>query len=137
MNEWIEWNEWTKTLEAKTSKTNTPGISFRRKLCFRLFPNSPSQLPVRNVWKVLKIWKMKNFKSSKTKTLKAKTLKTKTPEYLLDESFVFVYFLTVHLSCQCGMPEKCEKFEKWRISKGRKLRPRKLRPRKVWPPNIF
>ena len=30
---------------------------------------------------------MKNFKSSK-----AKTSKTKTPEYLLDESFVFVFF---------------------------------------------
>ena len=34
---------------------------------------------------------MKNFKRSKTKTLKAKTSKTKTPEYLLDESFVFVF----------------------------------------------
>ena len=32
---------------------------------------------------------MKNFKRSK-----AKTSKTKTPEYLLDESFVFVYFPT-------------------------------------------
>ena len=42
-----------------------------------------------------------------TKTLKAKTSKTKTPEYLLDESFVFVYFPTVHLSCQCGMSKKC------------------------------
>ena len=30
---------------------------------------------------------MKNFKRSK-----AKTSKTKTPEYLLDESFVFVFF---------------------------------------------
>ena len=45
---------------------------------------------------------MKNFKRSKTKTSKAKT-----PEYLLDESFVFVYFPTVHLSCQCGMSKKC------------------------------
>ena len=35
---------------------------------------------------------MKNFKRSKTKTSKAKTSKTKTPEYLLDESFVFVFF---------------------------------------------
>ena len=46
---------------------------------------------------------MKNFKKSKTKTSKAKTSKTKTPEYLSDESFVFVFFPTVHLSCQCGM----------------------------------
>ena len=43
---------------------------------------------------------MKNFKRSKTKTSKAKTSKaktskTKTPEYLLDESFVFVFFPTV------------------------------------------
>ena len=36
---------------------------------------------------------MKNFKRSKAKT----------PEYLLDESFVFVFLPTVHLSCQCGM----------------------------------
>ena len=50
---------------------------------------------------------MKNFKKSKTKTLKAKTSKSKTPEYLLDESFVFVFFATVHLSCQCGMSKKC------------------------------
>ena len=35
---------------------------------------------------------MKNFKRSKTKTSKAKTSKTKIPEYLLDESFVFVFF---------------------------------------------
>ena len=28
----------------------------------------------------------------KPKTSKAKTLKTKTPKYLLDESFVFVFF---------------------------------------------
>ena len=34
---------------------------------------------------------MKHFKRSKTKTSKAKTSKTKTPEYLLDESFVFVF----------------------------------------------
>ena len=39
---------------------------------------------------------MKNFKTSK-----AKTSKTKTPEYLLDESFDFVFFLTIHLSYQC------------------------------------
>ena len=50
---------------------------------------------------------MKNFKKSKTKTSKAKTSKTKTPEYLLDENFVFVFFPTVHLSCQCGMSKKC------------------------------
>ena len=55
---------------------------------------------------------MKNFKRSKAKTSKAKT-----PEYLLDESFVFVYFPTVHLSCQCGMSEsvqnlKNEEFQK-------------------------
>ena len=37
---------------------------------------------------------MKNFKRSKTKTSKAKTSKTKTPKYLLDESFVFVFFST-------------------------------------------
>ena len=40
---------------------------------------------------------MKNFKrskakTSKAKTSKAKTSKTKTPEYLSDESFVFVFF---------------------------------------------
>ena len=34
---------------------------------------------------------MKNFKRSRTDTSKAKTSKTKTPEYLLDESFVFVF----------------------------------------------
>ena len=34
---------------------------------------------------------MLNFKRSKTKTSKAKTSKTKTPEYLLDESFHFVF----------------------------------------------
>ena len=50
---------------------------------------------------------MKNFKRSKAKTSKAKTSKTKTPEYLLDESFVFVFFPTVQLSCQCGMSKKC------------------------------
>ena len=44
---------------------------------------------------------MKNFKMSKAKTSKAKTSKTKTPEYLLDESFVFVFFPTVHLSAEC------------------------------------
>ena len=47
---------------------------------------------------------MKNFKRSKTKTSK-----TKTPEYLLDESFVFVFLTTVHLSCQCGMSIKSVK----------------------------
>ena len=41
----------------------------------------------------------------------------KNEEYLLDESFVFVYFLTVDLSCQCGMSEsvknlKNEEFQK-------------------------
>ena len=41
---------------------------------------------------------MKNFRRSKTKTSKAKTSKTKTPEYLSDESFVFVFLPTVHLS---------------------------------------
>ena len=45
---------------------------------------------------------MKNFKRSK-----AKTSKIKTPENLLDETFVFVFFSTVHLSCQFGMSEKC------------------------------
>ena len=35
---------------------------------------------------------MKNLKRSKTKTSKTKTLKTKTPKYLLDESFVFLFF---------------------------------------------
>ena len=45
---------------------------------------------------------MKNFKR-----LKAKASKTKTPEYLLDESFDFVFFPTVHLSCLCGMSKKC------------------------------
>ena len=42
-----------------------------------------------------------NFDKSKVSS------KTKTPEYLLDESFVFVFFPTVHLSCQCGMSKKC------------------------------
>ena len=60
---------------------------------------------------------MKNFKKSKTKTSKAKTSKTKTPEYLLDESFIFVFFPTVQLSCQCGMLKsvknlKNEEFQK-------------------------
>ena len=50
---------------------------------------------------------MKTFKSSKTKTSKAKKSKTKTPKYPLDESFVFVFYPTVHLSCQCGMSKKC------------------------------
>ena len=45
---------------------------------------------------------MKNFKKSKTKTSK-----TKIPEYFSEESFVFVFFLQVHLSCQCGMSKKC------------------------------
>ena len=36
---------------------------------------------------------MKNFKRPK-----AKTSKTNTPEYLLDESFDFVFFPTIHLS---------------------------------------
>ena len=34
---------------------------------------------------------MKNFKRSKAKTSKGKTSKSKTPEYLLDESFIFVF----------------------------------------------
>ena len=55
---------------------------------------------------------MENFKRSKTKTSKAKTSKTKTPEYLLDESFVFVFLPTVHLTFQCEMSKKCKKFEK-------------------------
>ena len=55
---------------------------------------------------------MNNFKRSKTKTSKAKTSKdktskTKTLEFLLDESFVFVFLSTVHLSCQCEMSKKC------------------------------
>ena len=55
---------------------------------------------------------MKNFKTSK-----AKTSKTKTPEYLLDESFDFVFFLTIHLSYLCGMSKivknlKNEEFKK-------------------------
>ena len=40
---------------------------------------------------MLKIWKLENFKRSNTKTSKGKTSKTKTPEYLSDESFVFVF----------------------------------------------
>ena len=36
---------------------------------------------------------MNNFKRSK-----AKTSKTNKPEYLLDESFDFVFFSTIHLS---------------------------------------
>ena len=47
-----------------------------------------------------------NFKRSKTETSKIKT-----PEYLLDESFVFVFFPIVHLSCQSGMSKKCKKFK--------------------------
>ena len=50
---------------------------------------------------------MKNLKRSKTKTSKAKTSKTKAPEYLLDESSDFVFFPTVRLSCQYGIPKKC------------------------------
>ena len=50
---------------------------------------------------------MKNFKRSQAKTSKAKTSKTKTPEYLLDESSDFVFFPTVHLSCQYEMSKKC------------------------------
>ena len=50
---------------------------------------------------------MKNFKRSK-----AKTSKTKTQEYLFNETFVFVFLPTVHLTCQCGMSKKCSKFEK-------------------------
>ena len=50
---------------------------------------------------------MNNFKTSKPKTSKAKTWKTKTPEYLLDESFDFVFFPTIHLSWKCGMSKKC------------------------------
>ena len=50
---------------------------------------------------------MKNFKTSKTRTSKAKTSKTQTPEYLLDESIDFVFFMTVLLSCQCRMSKKC------------------------------
>ena len=45
--------------------------------------------------------------TSKAKTSKAKTTKTKTPEYPLDESFVFLFLLTVYLGCQCGMSKKC------------------------------
>ena len=112
-------------------KLRPPNI-FWTKALFSFFPNFLSQLPVGNVKKMSKIWKMKNFKRSK-----AKTSQNKTPEYLSDESFVFVYFLTVHLSCQCGMSKKCEKLEKWRISKGQKLRHRKLRPRNLKPSNIF
>ena len=51
--------------------------------------------------------KMKNFKKSKTKTSKAKTSKTKTPEYFSEESFVFMFFLTVYFTCQCGMSKRC------------------------------
>ena len=51
---------------------------------------------MRNVEKVLKIWKMKNFEKTKAKTSKAKisktkTSKAKTPKCLSDESFVFVF----------------------------------------------
>ena len=51
--------------------------------------------------------KTSKTKTSKANTSKAKTLKTKTPKYLLDESFVFVFLPTVHLSCQCRMSKKC------------------------------
>ena len=51
--------------------------------------------------------KTSKTKTSKAKASKAKTSKTKTPEYLLDESFVFVFFPTVHLNCQSGMSKKC------------------------------
>ena len=51
--------------------------------------------------------KTSKTKTSKAKTSKAKTSKTKTPKYLLDESFVFVFLPTVHLSCQCEMSKKC------------------------------
>ena len=48
---------------------------------------------------------LKSVKNLKNEEFKRS--KTKTPEYLLDESFVFVHFSTVHLSCQCGMSKKC------------------------------
>ena len=51
--------------------------------------------------------KTSKTKTSKAKTSKAKTSKTKTPEYLLDESFVFVFLSTVHLSCQWRISKKC------------------------------
>ena len=38
---------------------------------------------------------------------KTKTSKAKTPEYFSEESFVFIFFLTVHLSCKCGMSKQC------------------------------
>ena len=54
---------------------------------------------------------MKIFKKSKTKTSKAKTSKTKTPKYFSEESFIFIFYLTVHLSCQCGMSKSVKSFK--------------------------
>ena len=90
--------------KAKTSKAKTPEYLLDESFVFIYFPTVHLRCQCR-MSESVKIWKMKNFKRSKTKTSKAKTSKTKTTEYLLDESFVFVYLPTVHLSCQCGMSE--------------------------------
>ena len=102
--------------KAKTSKAKTPEYLLDESFVFVYFPTVHLSCQCR-MSETVKIWKMKNFKRSKTKTSKAKTSRTKTTEYLLDESFVFVYLLTVHLSWQCGMSEgvknlKNEEFQK-------------------------
>ena len=43
------------TSKAKTSKTKTPEYLLDESFVFVFFPDSPSQLPERNVQKVLKI----------------------------------------------------------------------------------
>ena len=45
----------TKTLKAKTSKTKTPRMFLDESFVFVFCPDSPSQLPVENVEKVLKV----------------------------------------------------------------------------------
>ena len=72
----------TKTSKAKTSKTKTT----------KYFS---------------KVKKIRNFKKSKTRTPKNKTSKTKVLEYFSMESFIFVFFLTVHFTCQCRMTKEC------------------------------
>ena len=54
---------------------------------------------------------MKNFKRSRDKTSIAKTSKTTTHEYLLDESFVFVFLPTVHLSSSAECIKSVKNFK--------------------------
>ena len=64
---------------------------------------------------------MKNFKKSKTKT----------PEYFSEESFVFVFFPTVPLSCQCGMSKMLK------VSKMKNFKKSKTKTSKTKTPEYF